>query len=342
MSIVTPPSTHLQHAQAVLEAGKHVLAEKPFAMNAEEARRMRAAHEAACAKYNRRLIAIIDHELRFHSSTRDVKAFILSGSFGRVTKAHHRFYGVMPSIAQKEWSWWSDSSQFGGVLGAVGSHFIDLLSFLTSTEVTSVQCRCETIVREKLDGVTMKQVTSDDSAEFSTKHRSNPASPRQSYRGSAEHPQEFVATTTLVAASFGYSQNELLILSTRGALTCSLSTMTFTYTPASLEQPRVDETTKVTVWESDAPKERVQPALPLSPFVQGTVLVGQRLVKAVEECEAELKSGSSSSSNLTDLPPSLAGFAATFSDGVYVQTVLDRARDSSAEGGVWKECTYDD
>ena len=60
VSIVTPPAHHLEMATFALEAGKHVLCEKPTAMNADEAERL-----AAAAARHGDAIALIDHELRF-------------------------------------------------------------------------------------------------------------------------------------------------------------------------------------------------------------------------------------------------------------------------------------
>src|SRR5712675_987825 len=60
VTIVTPPSEHLQMATAALDAGKHVLCEKPTALNVDEAIQL-----AAAAKKHPDRITLIDHELRF-------------------------------------------------------------------------------------------------------------------------------------------------------------------------------------------------------------------------------------------------------------------------------------
>ena len=59
--ITTPPDTHFEMTLAAIENGKHVLCEKPMAMNSEEARQM---IEKAKEK---NVLALIDHELRFQS-----------------------------------------------------------------------------------------------------------------------------------------------------------------------------------------------------------------------------------------------------------------------------------
>src|SRR5439155_9204800 len=65
VTIVTPPSEHLEMATSALDAGKHVLCEKPTALNASEAERL---VEAGRKRPDR--IALIDHELRFLPSFR--------------------------------------------------------------------------------------------------------------------------------------------------------------------------------------------------------------------------------------------------------------------------------
>lgn len=64
----------------------------------------------------------------------------------------------------------------------------------------------------------------------------------------------------------------------------------------------------------------------------GTVLVGEGLIRGLNEIES---SSSSSSDNLATLPASLNGVAGTFPDSILVQSVLDAARLSSDEGGRW-------
>lgn len=74
VSIVTPPATHMEITMAALERRKAVLCEKPMAMNADEAKRMtERAHEAG-------VLALIDHELRFLSSRRKMRAMLHEAS----------------------------------------------------------------------------------------------------------------------------------------------------------------------------------------------------------------------------------------------------------------------
>ena len=373
VSIVTPPKTHLPYSEKVLAAGKHVLCEKPFTMDRSEAQQLVAAHEAACTKHNRRIIAMIDHELRFHSSVRDVKAFISSGAFGKIRKASLYFLSPMPAPMQTDWSWWHDETQFGGVLGAIGSHFVDLISFVTSTEVVKVQGDCQTLIKEKCDASVepsltdgtfpMKPVTSDDSTEYRALHRSNKNSSRPSFRSPSSSPstsssssavvesQEFFCTTTLCSAAMGVKRNEMILLSDKGSIVMDMSTMTATFQPADYSRPMGD-TSQQKVWKSDAPSEVKGMAI-VSPYAFATVLLGRRLIQAIEQVknntsDSSLSASASSSSSpspspsshLTSLPGSLSGIGATFSDGSYCMAVLDAVRESSKSNGEWIDCKY--
>lgn len=159
----TPPS-HAEYAIAALEAGKHVLCEKPMALDATEARRMVDAAE------RRRQVAWIDHELRYEPNRRKARALIRTGAIGEVRhleltlKPYLRGDG-RPQTSAAPWTWWYDRSQGGGILGAVGSHLIDLCRFWTGQEVSHVAGLVQTFVRERRDAAgAARAVTADELA----------------------------------------------------------------------------------------------------------------------------------------------------------------------------------
>lgn len=159
----TPPS-HAEYAIAALEAGKHVLCEKPMALDATEARRMVDAAERG------RQVAWIDHELRYEPNRRKARELIRAGAIGEVRhleltlKPYLRGDG-RPQTSAAPWTWWYDRSQGGGILGAVGSHLIDLCRFWTGHEVSHVAGLVQTFVRERRDAAgAARAVTADDLA----------------------------------------------------------------------------------------------------------------------------------------------------------------------------------
>jgi predicted dehydrogenase len=152
VTVVMPPPTHLEIATAALEAGKHVVSEKPTAMNANEAEQM-----VAVAKRHPSQIALIDHELRFLPAWRTARERM--GEIGALRYAEVRYASPSRGDRNRPWNWWSDANQGGGIWGAVGSHFVDALRYF-GFEIEAAQAMLHTTIEERQG----KRVTSDDVA----------------------------------------------------------------------------------------------------------------------------------------------------------------------------------
>lgn len=161
--VSSTPDSHARYAIAALEAGKHVLCEKPLALDAYEAAQMLAAAEP-----NPDRLAWVDHELRYEPNRRRARELIRSGAIGGLRhielslKPYLRGDG-RPQAADAPWNWWFDAARGGGLLGAVGSHLVDLCRFWTGSEVTYVAGLVETYVPERRDeSGGPRPVTADD------------------------------------------------------------------------------------------------------------------------------------------------------------------------------------
>lgn len=121
VSIVTPPHLHKEIAIAALAAGKHVICEKPMAMNLAEAEEMFAAAQAAPGQ-----LAIVDHELRFHPMRMQLRQMIKEGVVGNVLRIDMQRLGPDRLNPATPYTWWADAERGGGMLNAVGSHLIDM------------------------------------------------------------------------------------------------------------------------------------------------------------------------------------------------------------------------
>ncbi|HVR38160.1 MAG TPA: Gfo/Idh/MocA family oxidoreductase [Thermoanaerobaculia bacterium] len=152
VSIVTPPSEHLEMATAAFEAGKHILSEKPTAMNASEAEQL-----VALARRDPSRVTIIDHELRFLPAWRAARERI--HELGGVRFAEARYSSPGRGDRTRPWNWWSDAARGGGIWGAVGSHFVDALRYF-GMEIDAVQALLHTIIDERSG----RAVTADDLA----------------------------------------------------------------------------------------------------------------------------------------------------------------------------------
>ena len=163
--VSSTPDSHARYAIAALEAGKHVLCEKPMAIDAFEAAQMVAASEQ-----HRASIAWLDHELRYEPNRRRVRELIRSNALGELRhielslKPYLRGDG-RPQTSDAPWTWWFDAARGGGILGAVGSHLIDLCRFWSGSEIRYVAGLAETFNRQRTDEAGQpRPVTADDFA----------------------------------------------------------------------------------------------------------------------------------------------------------------------------------
>jgi predicted dehydrogenase len=154
VTIVTPPSEHLEMATAALEAGKHVLCEKPTALDAAEAEALVAA-----VKRHPDQLALLDHELRFLPSFRAAR----TACIGTLRYVEARFASPSRGDRSRAWNWWSDAARGGGGWGAIGSHFVDATRYLLG-EITAVQAMLATVIDRRPYGDETRAVTADDFA----------------------------------------------------------------------------------------------------------------------------------------------------------------------------------
>ncbi len=162
VSICTPPHLHAEIAIAALAAGKHVICEKPTALAVDEAEAMLAAAQAAPDR-----LAIMDHELRFHPQRLHLRQLIKEGYVGSVLQARFDRLGGDRLDPQQPWTWWSDAAQGGGMLGALGSHLIDLARWLIGRiEALTAQLQIGHLYRTDPSSGFQRQVTADDHADL--------------------------------------------------------------------------------------------------------------------------------------------------------------------------------
>ncbi len=120
IAIATPPRAHRDLAIAALRAGKHVLCEKPFAMNAAEAAEMRDVADAT------KLTAMVGHEFRHAPQRAYVKELLNLGFVGQPQLCTiELFLDRYVTAEPRPLTWLAYESEGGGLLGALGSHYID-------------------------------------------------------------------------------------------------------------------------------------------------------------------------------------------------------------------------
>jgi predicted dehydrogenase len=126
VSVATPPRLHAAVTEAALRAGKHVLTEKPFAMNVDEAQRL----VALAAQSD--VVAAVVHEMRYIPARRHLRDLVASGFLGdvrAVMSTVYADYAVNPSMEPYYYGWVNVVAEGGGYLNSLLSHHIDLMRF---------------------------------------------------------------------------------------------------------------------------------------------------------------------------------------------------------------------
>lgn len=150
ISVCTPNSTHAEFTVKALQAGKHVLCEKPMAQSLQETRLMLQAEKESGR------ILMLGHNQRLVPTHRKAKELLAAGSIGKPLFIQCNFKHSGPenwSINNTNTTWFFDKSkaQFG-VFGDLGSHKLDLLRFLTEEEIESVFATMMTLDKRYEDG----------------------------------------------------------------------------------------------------------------------------------------------------------------------------------------------
>jgi predicted dehydrogenase len=139
VTIATPPDTHAPLAIETCEAGRHVLCEKPFALDAAEADRMLAAARRAAVTH------LVGHEFRWAPDRALVARAIAQGAIGEPrTFSLVQYVPLVADPAARVPEWWFDAERGGGWLGASGSHVVDQVRTWVG-EIASVSAALPTV-----------------------------------------------------------------------------------------------------------------------------------------------------------------------------------------------------
>ncbi len=148
--LATPNRHHFAPTKAVLEAGKHVVVEKPLAMTSAE-----TAELVRLAAARPELVAAVNYNVRFYPLCLDARARVRAGEVGdvfHVTGSYLQDWLLYPTDFN-----WRVLAADGGDLRAVadiGTHWLDLVCFITGLEIEAVFADLRTVhpVRQKPTG----------------------------------------------------------------------------------------------------------------------------------------------------------------------------------------------
>lgn len=181
VDVCTPGSSHAEIAIAALEAGKHVLCEKPLANTVDEAEAMTAAAAAAREHGVRSMVAF---NYRRVPALAFARKLIEDGRLGAIRQVRARYLQDWVTDPQFPLVWRLRKDQAGsGALGDIGAHIVDLAQYLVGDHIAQVSALLETFIKERPlpegssglsasgGGGEMGEVTVDDAALFMTRFR---------------------------------------------------------------------------------------------------------------------------------------------------------------------------
>ncbi|PZO61467.1 MAG: dehydrogenase [Leifsonia xyli] len=312
VDIVSPGSSHVEIAIAALEAGKHVLCEKPLANTVEQAEAMTAA-AAAARSYGVR--AMVGFSYRRVPAIAFARQLVQDGRIGTVRQVRALYLQDWLADEDGPMTWRLDKEQAGsGALGDIGAHAIDLVEHVTGASLATVSGTLETFVTERplmAEGVGLSgtassergQVTVDDAAFFTARLGG----------GAADGAiGTFEATRYATGRKNGLT---LEISGSEGAIQFDLESMN-----------------ELRLYESSAPAgeqgfRRILVTEPEHPYMAAWWPTGH-LIGYEHTFSHQVKDFVEAIVSGTDPSPS-------FEDGLHVQRVLDAVERSAADGSSW-------
>jgi predicted dehydrogenase len=175
VDVCTPGDTHAEIAIAALEAGKHVLCEKPLANTVAEAEAMAEAAARAATRGVRSMVGFTYRRVPAIGLARELVA---QGRLGEIRHVRAQYLQDWIADPTAPMSWRLQKERAGsGALGDIGAHIVDLTQHITGQRLTGVSSLLETFVKERplpasegsLSGVAGQgtgRVTVDDAAVF--------------------------------------------------------------------------------------------------------------------------------------------------------------------------------
>ncbi|HEU0242950.1 MAG TPA: Gfo/Idh/MocA family oxidoreductase [Candidatus Limnocylindrales bacterium] len=147
--VTSPNELHHPQAKAILAAGKHIVCEKPLAMTSVESAELVALAAASG------LVNAVNFNIRWYPLNQHVASLVADGGVGDVRMITGRYFQDW-LLYDTDWNWRLEDDKGGALraVGDIGSHWLDLTSFLTGLRVEAVMADLTTFipVRQKPRG----------------------------------------------------------------------------------------------------------------------------------------------------------------------------------------------
>jgi predicted dehydrogenase len=139
--VTSPNHLHDEQVRAILAVGRHVVCEKPLAMTSEQSRELvRLAAESG-------LVNAVNFNIRYYPLNQHLSELIAEGQLGEIRLVTgHYFQDWL--LLESDWNWRLEPDRGGALraVGDIGSHWLDLMTFVTGQRVTSVVADLATVI----------------------------------------------------------------------------------------------------------------------------------------------------------------------------------------------------
>ena len=139
VSVVTPNVSHFPIAKAFLEAGIHVVCDKPMTYSLDEAKQLvRLVEDTG-------LVFVLTHNYTGYPLVREARKLVADGTIGKVRKVVLQYLQEFLAVPQeklgmKQAVWRTDPNQsgIGGTIGDIGTHCVNLMEFITQDPISEL------------------------------------------------------------------------------------------------------------------------------------------------------------------------------------------------------------
>jgi predicted dehydrogenase len=140
--VTSPNDLHVVQTRAILAAGRHVICEKPLAMTAEESAEL--VRLAAASG----LINATNFNIRYYPLNQHARELVADGGLGQVRLVTGRYFQDW-LLLESDWNWRLQPDRGGALraVGDIGSHWLDLMTFVTGQRVASVMAELATFIQ---------------------------------------------------------------------------------------------------------------------------------------------------------------------------------------------------
>jgi len=142
--VTSPNHLHFPQVREILAGGRHVVCEKPLAMSSQE-----SAQLVELADRSGR-VAAVNFNIRFYPVNQHARDVVAEGSIGDVRLISGRYFQDW-LLMESDWNWRLEPDRGGALraVGDIGSHWLDLTTFISGQHVTAVMADLATFITQR-------------------------------------------------------------------------------------------------------------------------------------------------------------------------------------------------